>query len=136
VADEDFSTDDKHRVQQLLQSCGTTDELEDEAHIEIFTAMTGPVPGFVAYFAQTMTDFAIASGVSAPIADRAVRQLFLGAANIMSKEDKKPSEHVQEMIDYDGTTAAGLRTMRSSSISDEVMNALSDSVKKTRSMSR
>jgi len=52
----------------------------------------------------------------------------------MSEGEATPADHVKAMIDYDGTTAAGLRTMSASSIGNEVSQGLTDSMNKARTM--
>lgn len=103
---------DRQAVNTLLSACGLSDEVQDERQIEVFTALTGPVPGFAAFFADAMVRFALANGVAPEIAARAVKQLFLASGQIMSADTMPPSDRVQEMIDYAGTTAAGLIKMQ------------------------
>lgn len=119
---------------EIFSACGLTDQVHSEAHIECFTAMTGPVPGFVAFFAEAMVDYAIAKGIQPNIADRAVRQLFLGAGTMMSTSKMTPADHVRQMIAYAGTTAAGLEAMKHSSISSEIADGLDAAVAKTRTI--
>ncbi len=115
---------DRQRVTAIFGACGLSDEIEVESHIEYFTAMTGPVPGFVAFFAAAMQDYSVEKGIPPAIADRAIRQLFLGAGTLMSRGAARPADHVKQMIDYAGTTAAGLETMLQSSISREIAEGL------------
>ena len=125
---------DKERVQRILGACGQSDEVFDEGQIEIFTAMTGPVPGFVAFFADCMIRYAIDRGVPAPVADRAVRQLFLSAGHMMAEKETAPKDYVDWSIDYNGTTAAGLRAMRDSPIAEAVNAGLDAAVARTRTI--
>ncbi len=125
---------EKAVVTRLFGSIGEAAEVSSEAQVEFFTALTGPVPGFVAFFAECMADYAVAEGVSPEVADRAVRQLFLSAGRMMAEGDATPRDHVQEMIDYAGTTAAGLTAMRKSAISRDVTAGLTAAVEKTRNM--
>jgi pyrroline-5-carboxylate reductase len=135
VASEDITQDDRVVVSQLLNACGETDELNVESQIEIFTAITGPVPGFVSFFADCVAKFAIDSGVNIDVANRAVKQLFLGAGTMMANGDTTPNQDVQEIIAYNGTTTAGVRNMQASSISDDISAGLQAAVEKTRLMS-
>ena len=79
---------DRKIVRILFEACGKTDEVASEDQIDYFTALTGPVPGFVAYFADCMIADAIGRGVPAEIAERAVRQLF-HAAGIGTRQRRK-----------------------------------------------
>ena len=130
------ATDEVDRVfaQSLFTACGRTDQIAEESHLDIFTAMTGPVPGFVAYFAEVMAQYADDKGLSPEIADRAVRQLFLGAGHGMAQGDARPTDHVQEMIDYAGTTAAGLQVLRNSTVPQQVAEGLDAAVARCRTI--
>lgn len=134
VASAELTGEDRRRVTALFAACGVTDEIAEESQIEFFTAMTGPVPGFVAFFAKCLQDCAEAEGVAPQVAERAVRQLFLAAGTMMSEGAASPADHVEEMIDYAGTTAAGLEAMAASGISEDVAKGLAASVEKTRAM--
>lgn len=132
IASQQIGSADRASVTEIFQAFGTTDEIHDESHLDHFTAMTGPVPGFVAFYAECMVDYAVKAGISPAIADRAVRQLFLSAGAIMAQSTATPSDHVQEMIDYAGTTAAGLLAMKDSSIAEAIAEGLDAAVAKAR----
>ena len=134
IASAEITDNDRAWVTHLLGACGTTDEIFDESHIDHFTAMTGPVPGFVAYFAQSMVDYATDAGISPDVADRAIRQLFLAGGTMLAKDGPTPAEHVAGMIDYAGTTAAGLASMQASPIARSISDGLDAAVAKARSM--
>ena len=134
VATEATSDADRAFATALFEACGSTDRITQEAHLDVFTAMTGPVPGFVAYFAEVMADYAEAKGLPPEVADKAVRQLFLGAGQMMATGAARPSDHVQEMIDYAGTTAAGLEVLRASDIGAELAKGLDAAVARCRTI--
>lgn len=120
----DVTVADKAIVTWLFEACGTTDEVPAEDQIDCFTAVTGPVPGFVAMFADAMAQYAVAQGVEPKVAERAVRQLFLAGGHLLSASDDSAATHVQAMIDYAGTTAAGLLAMREAGVSQAIAKGL------------
>ncbi|OYX41451.1 MAG: hypothetical protein B7Z02_15485 [Rhodobacterales bacterium 32-67-9] len=126
--------EDAALARAVLSTCGLCDKVGSEDQIDLFTAITGPVPGFVAGFAEMMAGYAVAHGVAPDIADRAVRQLFLAAGQILADTAPTPAERVAEMIDYAGTTAAGLQVMRASAIKDDLARALDAAVAKARTI--
>lgn len=134
VASAAVTAADRAAVAGIFGACGLTDELDDEALIDVFTALTGPVPGFAAYFAECMERYAVEQGVPSDIAHRSIAQLLLGSGTMLMHGSKTAAAHVQEMIDYAGTTAAGLDVMRSSSIAKDIANGLDAAVARTRSM--
>ncbi|NIZ13524.1 pyrroline-5-carboxylate reductase [Phaeobacter sp. HF9A] len=134
VATDAVGAEDRAFANRVFAACGETDQITEEAHLDVFTAMTGPVPGFVAFFAETMVQYATDKGLAPAVADRAVRQLFLGAGQMMAEGPARPSDHVQEMIDYAGTTAAGLQVLRQSQVAELIGEGLDASVAKCCSM--
>jgi len=125
---------DREAVATLLSACGLSDEVEGEHQIEAFTALTGPVPGFVAFFADSMVQYALANGIEPETAVRAVKQLFLSSGQIMSTDAAAPSERVQEMVDYAGTTAAGLIKMRELGLQRLIADGLDASTERVRTI--
>jgi len=120
---------DRDRAARLLGACGILDFIDREAQIDSFTALTGPVPGLVAFFARAMVEHAERSGIAPAIADRAIRQLFLASGTILSADPPTPAAHVAEMIAYAGTTAAGLELLETSDaarILDRALGAATD----------
>ena len=107
-------------VESLFESCGLADEVASEAQIDYFTALTGPVPGFLALYADCMVAHAVAHGVSRRIAERAIKQLYHASGVAMARSTLSPAEHVRQMLDYDGTTAAGLRQMLGTVLRDPI----------------
>ena len=132
IASAEVTPDDKEIVANLFRACGTTDEVFAEQQIDHFTAMTGPVPGFVAYFAECMVDHATTQGIAPDVADRAIRQLFFAAGTMLATGRATPADHVREMIDYAGTTAAGLVAMKHSALSNTISDGLMVAAEKAR----
>lgn len=135
VANAEITAKDRTIVSSIFEACGKTDEIFDERQLDHFTAMTGPVPGFVAYFAQCMVDHATKQGIAPGVADRAIRQLFLASGTMLDNSAASPADHVREMIEYAGTTAAGLNAMIGSGLSKTISDGLLAAATKARSMS-
>lgn len=127
---DELSLVEQMAMRSIFSSCGQSDRVDSEDIIDLFTVVTGPVPGFVAYFADMMTTFLTERGVSSPIADHAVNQLLRGAGETLSQGDQSPREAVQAMIDYDGTTAAGMRALDSSNVRETFIDGLSAALDK------
>lgn len=136
VASAEVLPKDRNTVNAIFRWCGATDEISDERQMDHFTAMTGPVPGFVAYFAQCMVDHAKSQGIEPGVADRAVRQLFLAGGTMLANGEASPEDHVRWMVDYAGTTAAGLIAMMDSTLSKIVSDGLLAAADKAKSMPR
>jgi len=125
---------DRAAARTLFEACGKADEVANEDQIDYFTALTGPVPGFVAFFADAMIGDAIARGVTKDVADRAVRQLFHAAGVVLDRSDRSPAEHVEAMIAYAGTTAAGMLALRGSNLAEAIGQGLDAACRRARTI--
>ena len=133
-AGDAVTADDRRHVASLFEALGRADEVPDEAQIDLFTALTGPVPGFVALYADCMVRAAVDRGVAPATAERAVRQLFLAAGVMLAEDAPSPAEHVREMLDYAGTTAAGLEAMRDGPRADAIAEGLDAALARARTI--
>lgn len=126
--------DDRRHVAALFAAVGLTDEVPDEGQLDLFTAMTGPVPGFVAFYAACMVRYATDRGVAPATADRAVRQLFLAAGVMLAADPPSPADHVRRMLDYAGTTAAGLETMQDGPLAEAIADGLDAALRRAQTI--
>ena len=108
--------------------------MPNEEQVDLFTALTGPVPGFVAYYADCMVEYALKRGIDPTVANRAMRQLFHASGVTLAQSRASPGEHVREMIDYAGTTAAGLEAMKASPLAASIEQGLEAAYQKARRM--
>lgn len=130
----DVTADDREATLALFNGIGQTDEVASEDQIDQFTALIGPVPGFVAYYADCMVNHAIKTGIAPVIAERAIRQLFHASGVMLATSEASPAEHVKAMIEYAGTTAAGLNAMQASPLADAIAEGLDAAYKKSKLM--
>jgi pyrroline-5-carboxylate reductase len=134
VPGKDTTDADIAMATKVLSAFGAEARVETEDQIDRFTAITGPVPGFVAAFAEAMIQHATRRGIPEDVAGKAIRQLFLSSRTMLSLDEKSPARHVQEMIDYDGTTAAGLRELRKGPMSEAIDAALEAAYQRTKTI--
>ncbi len=125
---------DRDRAARLFAACGETAFVDSEAQIDSFTALTGPVPGLVAFFAAAMIDHATRAGIAPDLADRAIRQLFLAAGTELAEGTPTAEQHVAEMVAYAGTTAAGLDILARSDVAEVVDRALAAATARARTI--
>lgn len=119
-ATDPVTTEDRDVVQGMFESCGRADRVPVEDQIDYFTALTGPGPAFLAFFADAMIQHAAGAGVDPRIAERAVHQLFRGGSVLLADSTESPAEIVQTFVDYAGTTAAGLEAMRNCALAEDI----------------
>ncbi|MDN3524731.1 pyrroline-5-carboxylate reductase dimerization domain-containing protein [Halomonas sabkhae] len=106
-----ISDGDRGIVQALLESCGTAREVSSEDAIDYLTAVSGAGPAYPALLAQAMLSHARQAGLDDDIAREAVMQTLVGGSLLLEQQAAEPGEMVKRLVDYQGTTAEGLRTM-------------------------
>lgn len=114
----------KQYIQQLFTSCGSCDELTEEHQLNLFTALTGSGPAFPALMAQALMNYAISQNISKSVAQRAAISVVAGASQLLEQADTDITAVVDSFIDYDGTTAAGLRRMIDGGFAQLVASAM------------
>lgn len=125
---------DRDRARAILACTGRTTELGSEDEIDRFTALTGPVPGILAAFAEAMQAYAERHGTPPEVAADAIRQLFRAGGEIMGRSSAPPAAHVAEMIAYAGTTAAALETLRRGPLAAAIAEGLDAAVRRARDL--
>lgn len=123
-AAEPVTTTDKQLVQTLLESCGTPRELPREQDIDYMTALSGAGPAYPALLVQAMLSHARAQGIDDDIALEAVMQTLVGGSLLLEELNTDPSEMVQRLISYNGTTARGLQSMLDNGFQETVQRGL------------
>lgn len=58
---------------------------------------------------KAMIEFLIQAGIEQPVAERAADGMMSGARLLLAGKMQDVAQTVQRFMDYDGTTAAGLR---------------------------
>jgi pyrroline-5-carboxylate reductase len=85
IATGDVDEEDRAIVRKILSACGLEDEVRTEAELDYLTGLSGSGPAFPALLAQTMMNDAVAFGLDARIARRAVNTVFVGAGRLLER---------------------------------------------------
>ena len=102
------SLEQQHELRNLLSSIGSVTVVAEE-QLHAVTGVAGSGPAYIYYFAEAMTEAAVANGLSHADAKKLVRQTFSGAAEMLQQEDF--AELRIKVTSPNGTTAAGLRSL-------------------------
>ncbi|OCP34619.1 hypothetical protein BC360_11050 [Ensifer sp. LC163] len=124
LASPDATDADCAFAERLFQASGKAQRIATEAELDYFTGLTGSGPAFLAAFADAMICDAVTKGIERGIAERAVRQLFLGGSSLLFESGQTPAEIVQTFLDYAGTTASGLKAMAAADIRTPIARGL------------
>ncbi|GAA0582412.1 pyrroline-5-carboxylate reductase [Caenispirillum bisanense] len=110
----------RDRCTALLQAVGTVAWVEDEAHMDAVTAVSGSGPAYVFLLAEAMTRAGIAAGLPADLAAQLARATICGAGELMHRSPEEPATLRQNVTSPGGTTAAALAVL----MADDGLDAL------------
>lgn len=98
-------------VETLFGALGRFDWSADEDAFELANPVFACGPGFIFAFAEQMILAAAQAGVEPGLADRLVRQTFLGAARMLAEDARDAGALKRAVTSPNGTTQAGLTAL-------------------------
>ncbi len=110
-------------VQQLFETCGEADEVASEQHLNYLTGLSGTGPSYPALMAQALYNDAVAQGLPATVARRAVNGVL--QASQMIDDPRGFAEWLETLKGYRGVSAAGIAGMQEGGLERAVKAGLS-----------
>lgn len=101
----------RQQVEALLAPTGRTLWVDDEAHLDAVTALSGSGPAYVFYFVEAMMQAGTELGLSPDQARQLAVGTFAGAAALCGQSDEAPEVLRQRVTSKGGTTHAALTTL-------------------------
>lgn len=98
-------------AKQLLEANGVVDVLENEAMIDVVTAVSGSGPAYLFYFIECMAAAAEAAGMNPSQAMTYARQTVFGAAKLAEQATEDAAQLRVNVTSPKGTTYAALQVL-------------------------
>ncbi len=114
---------DRALVLRLLGSVGSTVEIAENM-FDAATATSGSGPAYLFLLAESMIESAVRLGFDRPTADRLVRQALLGAATLLARSERTPSDLRGMVTSQGGTTSAAMAIFESHGFHSMIHDAL------------
>ena len=134
-ASPEVPADGRTRAQALLEACGRTVWIADEAQMDAVTAASGSGPAYIFLLAEAMEAAAIAEGLPADAAATLVRQTVLGAARMLTESGEDPAELRRRVTSPGGTTQAAVETFEAGGLRALVADAIHNATVRGRELS-
>jgi pyrroline-5-carboxylate reductase len=115
------------RARELLSAVGKTVVIEDEALLDLVTAVSGSGPAYFFLLMEGMTAAAKALGLPGDIAETLVCQTALGAgrlASLSQERNESPEDLRKKVTSPGGTTAAAISLFQEKNFAGTVMEAI------------
>ena len=113
VARPEVSAEERSLARSLLSAVGSAYEVEDEAHMDVVTALSGSGPAYVFYMIECLARAGAELGLPAALALDLARDTVAGAGELAQRSQEGPSTLRVQVTSPNGTTAAGLGVLMS-----------------------
>ena len=113
VATPEVSADERALTLTLLSAVGNAYAVEDEALIDLVTALSGSGPAYVFYLIECMAAAGAKLGLPPALALDLARDTVAGAGELAKRSQDDPSTLRVQVTSPNGTTAAGLSILMS-----------------------
>ena len=113
VARAEVSAEERALTKTLLSAVGSAYEVEDEAHMDAVTALSGSGPAYVFYMIECLARAGAELGLPADLALDLARDTVAGAGELALRSREDPSTLRVQVTSPNGTTAAGLGVLMS-----------------------
>jgi pyrroline-5-carboxylate reductase len=112
-ADPAVGREGRETAEKILRAVGRTLWVEDEALMDVVTAVSGSGPAYVFYFIEALQNAGAGLGLPEETARLLAIETFLGAARLAEASDEAVGELRARVTSKGGTTAAALDTFAS-----------------------
>ncbi len=121
-------------AESILRSVGITVWLENEAQMDIVTALSGSGPAYVFRVIEAMEKAAVRAGLGLETSRLLAIETVLGAARLAMESDDTPAELCCKVASPGGTTEKGLQQLERGNIEQLFDNAINAAIDRSREM--
>ena len=106
-----------------------------ETLLDAVTGLTGSGPAYLFLVAEALIDAGVLAGLTRPVADALVRQLFVGSAAMLA-EQGDPVALRAMVTSPAGTTAAGVRVLEEHGLRSAFLEAVLAATQRSQELGR
>ncbi len=121
---EAVSAEERALVEKVMATTGDLVWVDDEAHLDAVTALSGSGPAYVFYFLEAMREAGAAMGLPPEVAQRLAMSTFIGATTLAQRADEPLHTLRERVTSKGGTTHAALTAMEASGIKPAFISAM------------
>jgi len=134
AASEGVTDTDRQRAGQVLEAAGEVAWVEDEALMDVVTAVSGSGPAYFFSLVEQLTAAGTRAGLPEATAEKLARQTAFGAGTMMAKSDVPAGELRKRVTSPGGTTAAALESLAGNEFERIIDEAVQAAVKRGREL--
>ena len=115
---------DRLAVERVIKTTGDYVWLDEEAHLDAVTALSGSGPAYVFYFIEAMIEAGVDMGLSREQAHQLAVATFVGSSALAKASDEPPEILRDRVTSKGGTTHAALTSMAQDDVKTLFMRAM------------
>ncbi len=124
--------DDLAWAEGILAAVGTVVRVP-EHHLDAVTGLAGSGPAYLFLVAESLIEAGVLAGLSRPVAEALVTQLFVGSAALLAEHGDAPALRAM-VTSPGGTTAAGLRQLEHHGVRAAFLEAVMAATQRSREL--
>jgi pyrroline-5-carboxylate reductase len=134
AAAEGVEDGDRRRAEQVLEAAGEVAWVDDEALMDVVTAVSGSGPAYFFSLVEQLTAAGARAGLPEATAARLARQTAFGAGTMLARSDVEAGELRRRVTSPGGTTAAALESLDDNDFARLVDEAVQAAVRRGREL--
>lgn len=136
AANERTSTEQRERAESILGAVGITAWLDDEALMDVVTALSGSGPAYFFLVMDALCKAAERHGLDAAVARRLCTQTALGAATLAMDSEESLEQLRLNVTSPGGTTEQGVRALVDAGVESAFERAVDAAATRSRELSQ
>lgn len=134
AADDGVDATDRKRAEQILDTAGKTVWVNDEALMDVVTAISGSGPAYFFRFVELLTLAGTRAGLDQADAAALARQTAFGAGTMLAQSELDAAELRRRVTSPGGTTAAALDAFAANDFERVVDEAVQAAIQRGREL--
>jgi pyrroline-5-carboxylate reductase len=135
IANARARADERAHAETILGAAGRTAWIDDEALMDVVTALSGSGPAYFFLLVEALEDAAAAQGLPRETARLLASQTCLGAGRMLVESGEAPPRLRERVTSPGGTTAAALAAFDAGGLRELVATAVDAATKRGRELS-
>jgi pyrroline-5-carboxylate reductase len=133
-ANAKVSARQRHQAETILGAAGLTVWIDEEAQMDVVTALSGSGPAYFFLLVEALEDAAVAQGLPREAARALATQTALGAGRMLREDGEAPAVLRQRVTSPGGTTQAALDSFAAHGLRDTVAAAVAAATQRGREL--
>lgn len=124
----------RESAERILRAVGRALWVDDEALMDVVTAVSGSGPAYVFYFIEALQNAGVAQGLPAETARLLAIETFVGAARLAAESGEPVTELRARVTSKGGTTAAAIESFNTAGVAAGIARGVEAAARRGREL--